>query len=166
MSSRSPNKSPSSLLSRAFCAGAGAVAFMLACARVTICYGGCALLRLVAPFGAILRAMGWCISWIGQGEECAGLEGRVPIWHVKAVVGGDGVAECLRLGPGSRPLMIMSASGKRQRLSSFKVYGDSRMFVHYFTRFLEKESCRTTADLMISMLYIASTRHTSGTSPH
>jgi hypothetical protein len=166
MSSRSPNKSPSSLLSRAFCAGAGAVAFVLACARVAICYGGCALLRLVAPFGAILRAMGWCISWIGQGEECAGLEGRVPIWHVKAVVGGDGVAECLRLGPGSRPLMIMSASGKRQRLSSFKVYGDSRMFVHYFTRFLEKESCRTTADLMISMLYIASTRHTSGTSPH
>jgi hypothetical protein len=166
MSSRSPNKSPSSLLSRAFCAGAGAVAFVLACARVAICYGGCALLRLVAPFGAILRAMGWCISWIGEGEECAGLEGRVPIWHVKAVVGGDGVAECLRLGPGSRPLMIMSASGKRQRLSSFKVYGDSRMFVHYFTRFLEKESCRTTADLMISMLYIASTRHTSGTSPH
>jgi hypothetical protein len=166
MSSRSPNKSPSSLLSRAFCAGAGAVAFVLACARVAICYGGCALLRLVAPFGAILRAMGWCISWIGQGEECAGLEGRVPIWHVKAVVGGDGVAECLRLGPGSRPLMIMSASGKRQRLSSFKVYGDSRMFVHYFTRFLEKESCRTTADLMISMLYIASTRHTSGTSLH
>jgi hypothetical protein len=166
MSSRSPNRSPSSLLSRAFCAGAGAVAFVLACARVAICYGGCALLRLVAPFGAILRAMGWCISWIGQGKECAGLGGRVPLWHVKAVVGGDGVAECLRLGPGSRPLMIMSASGKRQRLSSFKVYGDSRMFVHYFTRFPNKQSCRITADLISSMLSIASTRHTSGTSPH
>ena len=49
---------------RAFCAGAGAGAIVLASARVTVGWGICALLRLVAPFGAIVRANLRCISWM------------------------------------------------------------------------------------------------------
>ena len=52
MSSRSSNRLPSSLLSRAFCEGAGAGAIMLAYARVTVSGGS---MRTLATSGAI-----WC----------------------------------------------------------------------------------------------------------
>jgi len=54
---------PSSLLSRAFGVGAGAVAIVLAYARVTVSLDQYVLLRLVAPFGAIVIAISRCISW-------------------------------------------------------------------------------------------------------
>lgn len=50
MSSRSSNSLPSSLLSRAFCAGAGASAIALAYARVTV---GLGCMRTLATRGAI-----------------------------------------------------------------------------------------------------------------
>jgi len=50
MSSRSSNRLPRSLLSRAFCAGAGADAIVLACARVKI---GLGCMRTLATRGAV-----------------------------------------------------------------------------------------------------------------